>query len=220
MSNLKPLTPKQEDRRHRILTATREMVADHGYDGMVMSQVADRAGVSPTTLYNLYNTKDELLLEALRDMVVENYQKLGVEAHGPGWKYLVRVGQNGAWLRRSVPAYGEAITNALIRATPNDALVELLMRTVRADFRNSLAAMRDRDELLDSVNIDHVATLMMGNYWSTFILLNKGVEKSAQLAISIVTNILSLLIASSKGSARVEMEAFLATIRQTGISDE
>ena len=63
MSNVKELTPRQESRRHRILLVAREMVADHGYEGMVMSEVAERADVSPTTLYNLYNTKDELLLE-------------------------------------------------------------------------------------------------------------------------------------------------------------
>ena len=61
MSKVKSLTPRQEDRRDRILGVARQMVADYGYGGMVMSEVAERAEVSPTTLYNLYNTKDELL---------------------------------------------------------------------------------------------------------------------------------------------------------------
>ena len=69
MIKVKELTPRQESRRHRILKVTREMVADHGYEGMVMSEVAERADVSPTTLYNLYNTKDELLLEALLSLI-------------------------------------------------------------------------------------------------------------------------------------------------------
>ena len=77
MSDPKSLTPRQEERRHRILAAARQMVADHCHEGMVMSHVADRAEVSPTTLYNLYNTKDELLLEALRELLVISYQRVG-----------------------------------------------------------------------------------------------------------------------------------------------
>ena len=69
---VKSLTPKQEERRQRILRAARDMVADHGYEGMVMSQVAERAGVSPTTLYNLYNTKDQLVMESLRELLAQN----------------------------------------------------------------------------------------------------------------------------------------------------
>ena len=216
MTNVKPLTPKQEDRRHRILTATRAMVAQHGYEGMVMSQVAERAGVSPTTLYNLYNTKDELLLESLRELIVSNYQKIGSETPGPGWEYLVRVVESGAWIRKAEPAYGEAMTNALLRATPGDALVELLIRNVRADFRGSLEAMKQRGELLKEVNVEQLATMMAGNYWATFLLLNKGVEKLKNISMSIQVNILSVLIAASKGSVKVAMEQSLATLRETG----
>ena len=60
MSNIKPLTPRQEVRREKILSAARKLVASQGYDGMVMSDLAEVAEVSPTTLYNLFNTKDEL----------------------------------------------------------------------------------------------------------------------------------------------------------------
>ena len=68
MVKARGLTPRQEGRRHRILSAARDMLSEYGYEGTVMSKVAQRAGVSPTTLYNLYNTKDELLLEALREL--------------------------------------------------------------------------------------------------------------------------------------------------------
>lgn len=219
MTNVKPRTPKQEDRRHRILSATRQLVADHGYEGTVMSQVAESAGVSPTTLYNLYNTKDELLLEALRELIIENYQKIDGESKGPGWQYLLRVVENGAWLRGTNPAYGDAITNALLRATPGDALVELLLKNVRYDFRTSLSAMKDRSELLDDVHIEHLATLMMGNYWSTFIMLNKGVEKNKQMLLSLQLNLLSTLVASTRNPVSADIAQCLASLRKTGASD-
>ena len=72
MSNIKPLTARQEVRREKILSAARKLVASQGYDGMVMSDLAESAEVSPTTLYNLFNTKDELLLEALDTLYTKN----------------------------------------------------------------------------------------------------------------------------------------------------
>ncbi len=214
MSNIRPLTPKQEDRRQRILAAARKMVADQGYDGMVMSQVAEAAGVSPTTLYNLYNTKDELLLEALRELLIENYQRRSALVVEPGWEMLLARVENGARLRQEEPAYGEAITNALLRAVPGDALTQLLFDAVREDYQHSLEKMAGRGELLPGVDIHHLSVLMLGNYWSTYTLLNKGVEKNAGIVRSVKINLLSLLIAASRGEAREAMEVRLAAIRE------
>ena len=96
MSNIKPLTPRQEVRREKILSAARKLVASQGYDGMVMSDLAEVAEVSPTTLYNLFNTKDELLLEALRGLMVKNYEKVEKLPEDTGWRYLLKVSELGA----------------------------------------------------------------------------------------------------------------------------
>ena len=215
MSNEKSLTPRQEDRRQRILATARQMVADYGYEGMVMSQVAERAEVSPTTLYNLYNTKDELLLEALRELLVRSYQRVGeLSDVGPGWRYLLNLMEYGATLRASEPAYAEAITDALLRAVQGDALTELLLHSVRQDFLHSLTKMAERGELKEEVDIEHLSTMLLGNYWSTFLLINKGLEEISRMRFSLVINMLSVLIASSQGAAREEMEATLKTIMQ------
>jgi len=215
MSKAKALTPRQESRRHRILLVAREMVADHGYDGMVMSEVAERSGVSPTTLYNLYNTKDELLLEALRELIVISYQRVGqISDIGPGWKYLLNVMEGAAALRSAEPAYAEAITDALFRAVQGDALTELLLNTVRQDFFHSLTKMAEEDQLKEGVDTEHLATILLGNYWSTFMMINKGMEVISGMRLSLLVNMLSVLIASSQGAAREEMETILEKVRQ------
>ncbi len=220
MSEKKSLTPRQEERRHRILGVARQMVADHGYGGMVMSEVAERAEVSPTTLYNLYNTKDELLLEALRDVIVTSYQQVGeVSEAGRGWKYLLNVVEYGAALRASEPAYAEAITDALLRSSQGDALTELLLHAVRQDFLLSLEKMMRRGELRPEVDTEHLATILLGNYWSTFLLINKGLEAISRMKVSLLVNILSVLIASSQGAAREEITKSLEEIRREAASD-
>ncbi|MBT07839.1 MAG: hypothetical protein CMQ27_00705 [Gammaproteobacteria bacterium] len=212
MSNLRALTPRQEIRRQKILSAARKLVASQGYEGMVMSDLAEVAEVSPTTLYNLFNTKDELLLEALRGLIVKNYEKVEKLSQDSGWKYLLKVAENGAWLRSSEPEFGVAITDALLRAKPGDPLTKLLFESVREDFLRSLKEMKSKRELRDEVDLPHLATIMVGNYWSTFILLNKGIERNKQLAVSTKINMLSLLSASSQGEAKQQMEDWLSQI--------
>ncbi|MFL2503921.1 MAG: TetR/AcrR family transcriptional regulator [Candidatus Azotimanducaceae bacterium] len=219
MSNIKPLTPRQEFRREKILSAARKLVASQGYDGMVMSDLAEVAEVSPTTLYNLFNTKDELLLEALRGLMVKNYEKVEKLPEDTGWKYLLKVSELGAWLRSSEPEFGVAITDALLRAKPGDPLTKLLFEGVRDDFLSSLKKMRSRRALLDEVDPYHLATILVGNYWSTFILLNKGIEKNKQLILSTKINMLSLLAASSRGEAKQQIEDYLSQIWQSRLEE-
>ena len=212
MSNLRALTPRQEIRRQKILSAARKLVASQGYEGMVMSDLAEVAEVSPTTLYNLFNTKDELLLEALRGLIVKNYEKVKNLSEDSGWKYLLAVVENGAWLRSSEPEFGVAITDALLRAKPGDPLTKLLFDGVKEDFLGSLEKMKSKGVLLDGVDPAHLATILVGNYWSTFILLNKGIERNKQLVLSTKINMLSLLAASTRGEAKQQMEVYLSQI--------
>ena len=63
----KTLTPRQRERRARILRTARELINEAGYAGMTTRELAARAKVSATTLFNLYNTKEDVdrLIEGL-----------------------------------------------------------------------------------------------------------------------------------------------------------
>ncbi len=207
MAKVKALTPRQQDRRHRILAAARDMVAQRGYDGMIMSEVAAQAGVSATTLYNLYNTKDELVMTALQESITERALQVAAESDGPGWDYLVRSMVANAQTANDEPAYAEAIMHALLRASPGDALVEMLFDNVRKDMLRSIRAMAEKKELLPNVNTEELALAMTGVYWSSFMLWNKGLLKLPMLERQLQRNCLSLLIPASTGKVKKELEA-------------
>lgn len=207
MAKVKALTPRQQDRRHRILSAARDLVAQRGYDGMIMSEVAAQAGVSATTLYNLYNTKDELVLSALHELITDNARMVAAESDGPGYDYLIRSMRNGARMANDEPAYAEAITHALLRANPGDALVDMLLNTVRKDMLRSLRVMADKKELKPGVRPEDLAVAMTGVYWSSFLLWNKGIVKLQTLDRDLQRNCLAMLIPAVTGKIRKELEA-------------
>ncbi|NKY35350.1 TetR/AcrR family transcriptional regulator [Nocardia speluncae] len=61
------ITSGRPRRADSIFTATLELLADSGYDGLTMEAVAARAGVNKTTLYRWWKSKDEVLAAALTD---------------------------------------------------------------------------------------------------------------------------------------------------------
>src|SRR5689334_19207728 len=52
-----------------IHRATLELLVEHGYSGLTMAAVIERAGVSSATLYRRYTTKQELVSAAVATLV-------------------------------------------------------------------------------------------------------------------------------------------------------
>jgi AcrR family transcriptional regulator len=63
------LTPRQLERRARILEAARQLAAEGGYEAVQMRDVASRADVALGTLYRYFASKDHLLAAAWAEWV-------------------------------------------------------------------------------------------------------------------------------------------------------
>ncbi len=60
-----PGRPRSQEADEAILEATLELFAVHGYDGLSVETVAERAGVAKSTLYRRYPGKADLVLAAV-----------------------------------------------------------------------------------------------------------------------------------------------------------
>jgi AcrR family transcriptional regulator len=63
--------PRSEQSREAILTATLEELARKSYEAMSLMAVAARAGVSTATIYRWWSTKEELVIDALKQVQSE-----------------------------------------------------------------------------------------------------------------------------------------------------
>jgi len=53
--------------RERIHQAALELFGERGWDGATMTELAERVGIAKPSLYNYYRSKEELLLDLVRD---------------------------------------------------------------------------------------------------------------------------------------------------------
>lgn len=61
------MTPRQLDRRRRVLDAVHELLAERPIEDVQVKDIADRAQVSLAAMYRYFASKDHLLAEALVD---------------------------------------------------------------------------------------------------------------------------------------------------------
>jgi AcrR family transcriptional regulator len=75
-SSVRRYTERQQRLRAGILSATRALITEKGYDGVNMRDLAKAAGVTPKTLYYQFGSKEELLSSAVEDMFARLYAEM------------------------------------------------------------------------------------------------------------------------------------------------
>ena len=83
-----------EERREDVLTAAREVFAEHGLSGASTDEIARRAGISQPYLFRLFRTKKELYLETVRRCLGQTLELFQAAAEGKrGEEALSAIGQ-------------------------------------------------------------------------------------------------------------------------------
>lgn len=202
-------TERQRARRARILQCARELVTAVGYEGLTMRELAHCAKVSPTTLYNLYKNKDELLFAAVGDFMSGNYRQARGLAPEAGYEQLVKVVEVMAEQVVATPEYAEAIAKSLFQATPDHPLSKLLVDRASQQCLPSLQAMAATRQLRPEVHQPRIAHLLVNGSWGCIFGWLKGVVALPDLRRELRDLRLAILISATKGSARQAMEAWL-----------
>lgn len=85
-------------RREQILTATRQLIAEQGYERTTTAQIARRAGISEGTIYNYFSSKGAIV-KALAEQAQQMTMKRAFSRAVPGLQgaALIRVMLEGAF---------------------------------------------------------------------------------------------------------------------------
>lgn len=169
---VKSVTPRQQDRRDRILECTRRQVARHGYDGLSMRELAVEADVSTATLYNLFTSKDELILAASEELLAGIEARVLTEARG--LIKLIAGLEATADVIVANPNYAAAMGRMLFAADASAPVVKILMDEPRRRYVTQLMQMSEDGQLVSHVEIGKLARSLAGGSWSVILMWMKG----------------------------------------------
>ncbi|MEM1433952.1 MAG: helix-turn-helix domain-containing protein [Pseudomonadota bacterium] len=179
MAQPRPLTQRQLQQRDRVLTTTRQMLAENGYEGLQMRSLAEAAGVSLMTLYNRFSNKNDLILLALEDLLTD----LGERADGSGSQGIELVIETFEVVAEQIlttPKYAKAMALLLFNAQPDSPIVATLLNDTVELSRTRIIAMQALGEVGEALDPATLARNLGVCGWSTILLWMKGLISDAE----------------------------------------
>lgn len=145
--------------RARILAATRDVLGEHGLENATLKAITDRAGVGAGSFYNLFESKEEAVLEVLREALIAidpDPGGLGRESLDDlvdAFVVFVTHPDSANLARIHVQLASSALTDPKIA----EALVRSHRRRVE---RFSAAILRDHPEVAEQAAVAHAEILL------------------------------------------------------------
>lgn len=199
-------SPRQRERQQRILAVVREQITTVGYEATKIRDIAAASGVSPKTLYNLYGSKDELLLAAVAEMLSEVRNLEPVAAAEPGIPRLLANTEALASQIVATPVYADTMARTLFQVGRDHRLVDVLLGSSVRLIKESLQDALARGELIDNLDLEDSARVLAGHQWSIVLLWNKGVIELGAVPLAMLRSSLLSLIPLCRGGRRDALE--------------
>lgn len=197
---MKTFTEAQKQRRERILSSARDQLSKLGYEGLNMRDLAVEAHVSTSTLYNLYQSKDTLLLAALQDQLAG----LNERVLATGAKGASRSQKNAEAVADQIvetPRYAEAMAKMLFTADQSDPIVKVLLGASMAGQLEVLDEMIELGELDPGADRDFIARSLASTGWSAILMWMKGYVALHDFKREYVRNTMMTLLPWLKGES-------------------
>jgi AcrR family transcriptional regulator len=129
--------------RDRIADAARDLFHKHGIRGIGVDAIAEAAGTNKMTLYRHFGSKDDLIIQCLRDAALEaDSWWVEIEAEHPGDS----MAQLRGWVRAGAECLfgddrGCDLANAAVELAETDHPARRVIEELKTDQRNRLVKL-------------------------------------------------------------------------------
>ena len=167
--------PRRADADAAILGATLELLNEVGVAGLSMDLLAHRAGVGKATIYRRWDSKEALILDALRLTTAPIPAPDEGSLRADLFAYMDEV------IARFSPGRGEDVLPHLIEASCYDAQLRASLddftRDRQATIRLILQRGIERGELPADVDVDLLVDVLLGPFFYHHLLTGAVVDR-------------------------------------------
>jgi AcrR family transcriptional regulator len=209
------LEEHKAERRGRILAAARKLVTTQGYEGLTMRELGTAARVSVPTLYNLFGSKDAILVAAIEASAVriaseittgDSYFARGIAAFDAGMSLI-----------EHEPELYRAVMKMFLTSTSPETLA--MRRRVNEGYialmAGNLTAAQAAGQLADWADPAIVARHMFASYISAFLGWSMGELDLPTFRAAALSAFCHLLAGVARGPFAADVEARLRELRAT-----
>jgi TetR/AcrR family transcriptional regulator, cholesterol catabolism regulator len=174
-------SPRQQDRKLRILRTAASQLEKHGLASLTMQSIAETSDVSTKTLYNLFGSRNSLLLEAASEGLVDLEQSDFVLNAEPGIPRLLAFTIGSMRQFKLMPDYARAVITILIREEFDSENAYVRMGVVQRFAQAALSTAAEQGELRAGLDLHKAAYHIAANQWGAVLLWQKRLLTLDQL---------------------------------------
>jgi len=202
------------ERRARILAAARTLIAERGYDGLTMRDLARAARVSVPTLYNLFGSKDLIVAAELE----AGASRIAARVPAAGSGFFARGAaafDAGMAMIEEAPEFFRAAMRMFLTSPESAPLRHRIEDGFIAIMAANLVAAKQAGQLADWAEPAIVARHMFAQYMSSFLAWGIGELDLPTFRAAAQSGICHILIGVARGPFAAEVEDRLRELVRT-----
>jgi AcrR family transcriptional regulator len=144
-----PGRPRSTQSHQAMLQATLELLAEVGFEAMSIDAIATRAGVGKTTIYRRYNSKEELVADAIESV----RQDVVIPDTGNLWSDIDALIENAA--HTTLSSLGrQTVAMIISSASSNSQFAEIYWKKYLQPRRQAFAIVLERAKARHEIQAD------------------------------------------------------------------
>lgn len=200
------LEEQKAERRARILATARRLIAERGFDGLTMRDLAQASRVSVPTLYNLFGGKHALLVGELEETFARVDTSMRA-ARGDGFVERMIAGCEAANEDLlSVPRYSRTLIHLTLVSPDTEPMRRDIGRRYVAMMADALREAQAAGEIADFVAAEAVAARAYAHYVATMIQWAVGDLDDAEFRTATLLGPCLMFLGIARGPAARDLE--------------
>jgi AcrR family transcriptional regulator len=205
-------SPAILERRRRILAEARNLIAEHGLDGLNMEELCERAGVAKRTIYNAFQSKEQMIATAIHEYF-EGYVERIPFTGEPGTltrnvERLIWIAKRNLKIRNYIRAVMAIYFSPGVDRGIHEAMHEMGVRG-HTEWIEGLARRRQLQPWVNPAQMPHHVVsveYVTINNWS------QGHVPDEDFIRHLLFCYLTFMAGATRGAARREVEEYLAAL--------
>jgi len=208
-------SPAQAERRKRILRETLKLLASEPPSDISMAQIAELSDVSTKTLYNLFKSRNGLLLAAAAQIRADTQNSAKVMSAPVGISRILELTRRTMDTFEQSPEFMESAMSIVVGISAEDEAEHHRVGSTQKWFHEALLVAESEDQLIPGTDCTQLSQLLAASQWGVTLMWQKGLISLETLRRQAIIKHCLDLMPFCRMETREWLDALLASMMES-----
>ena len=167
-------SPAQAERRRRILRETLKLLQEASPADISMGQIAELSEVSTKTLYNLFKSRNGLLLAAAAQTRADTQTSINMMSTPVGISRILELTRRTMDTFERSPEFMHSAMSVVVGISDEDEAEHHRVGITQKWFHEALLVAESKDQLIPGTDCMQLSQLLAASQWGVTLMWQKG----------------------------------------------